>query len=147
MFTKWRVNQQINKLKIETDKEAIIIAKQWKMRKFVITNRRINEAFPDIYNGALNTESRRIYIYKLPLTTVDFLMNELLEISEGAEAVSVEFDQYKGGHNVEIEIYLRESDSEDLIPSVFDAQRIPNSVKISERFYFELISQLERNVM
>lgn len=117
------------------------------MRKFVITNRRINEAFPDIYNGALNTESRRIYIYKLPLTTVDFLMNELLEISEGAEAVSVEFDQYKGGHNVEIEIYLRESDSEDLIPSVFDAQRIPNSVKISERFYFELISQLERNVM
>lgn len=136
----------INRLKKESDKEAKIIAEQYKMRKFVLTNRKIHEAFPDIYDGAFNTETSRIYISNIPFTTVEFLTNELLEISEKAEAVLVEFDQYNAGYNVEIEIYLIQKDSETLISEVFNVQNIPCGLKISERFYFELIRELEKNL-
>lgn len=147
MIKKWRKDLLLKRLNNDTDREAKIIAKQHKMRKFVIINKSIQEVFPDILNGALNTDSKRIYIYTIPFTTVDFLMNELLRISENTEAVSVEFDQYQDGYNLEIEIYLGKNSSEDFTYSVFDIQYTPCTVKLSGRFYFELIGLFDRKVI
>ncbi|WP_235179259.1 hypothetical protein [Bacillus cihuensis] len=146
LFTKWRKNLLVNRLKKETHKEANTIAKHWEMRKFVIVNKSVREDFPDIYNGAFNTESKRVYIHNIPLTTVNFLFNELLKISVDVEGISVEFDQDKSGHNIEFEIYLRQNDSDDRIPSFLDIANTPCSLDVSERFYFELISILESNI-
>ncbi|MED3554216.1 hypothetical protein [Cytobacillus praedii] len=145
MFARWKINRTIRKLKKETDKEGKVIAKQLKMRKFVITNGFVQEKFTDIFNVSFDSESKRIYIHQIPLTSGEFIIKELLQISEDVVAIQVEFDQYLNGYNIEFEIYLKQNFAENIVPLVFKTQRVPGEVKVSERYYFDLLSQFERN--
>lgn len=135
---KWRIRHFFKKV---TKIEGKALSKKWKLRKFVLINNKVQIALPDIYNGAFDYDSRRIYISKIPFTAVEFIIDELLKISSSVSAIMVEFDQYDNGHNVEIEIYEKES-TNTAIPRSFDIQKAACSVAVSERVYFELISQL-----
>ncbi|MDQ0268520.1 hypothetical protein J2S17_000389 [Cytobacillus purgationiresistens] len=75
------------------------------------------------------------------------LQNKHCVSKKSYEAISVEFDQYKSGHSIEFEIYLRQNEPVDIIPSYLDIQNNPCSVEVSERFYFEIISHLESNIV
>lgn len=123
-----------------------MVTESLQIRKFVIVNRMVQEEVPDIYNGVFDTESKRTYIHKLPLTTVNTLLDELLKLSENVNAIQIEFDRFREGHNIEFEIYLKENVEIDFIPSYMDISITPCSIEVSERFYNDLIKKLVKSI-
>lgn len=125
------------------EKDCKKIAKEWGMEKFVIVNKEVREETPDLFNDAFNTHSKRIYFGQIPTSTIDFLIQELLRISESVEAIQIEFDRINDGYNIEFEVYLLNGRLDELTSSIFKANRSPRSVSVSERFYFEFINKLK----
>ncbi|HHB1931317.1 TPA: hypothetical protein ACOQ33_004902 [Bacillus cereus] len=103
----------------------------------------MREVTPDLFNGAFNTHSKRIYFGQIPTSTIDFLIQELLRISEGVEAIQIEFDRINDGYNIEFEVYLLNGRFDELTSSNFKTNRSPRSVSVSERYYFEFIDKLK----
>ncbi|MGU9544493.1 hypothetical protein [Bacillus cereus] len=137
------MNKVLNKLTKEMEKDGKEVAKEWEMGKFVIVNKEVREETPDLFNGAFNTHSKRIYFGQIPTSTIDFLIQELLRISEGVEAIQIEFDRINDGYNIEFEVYLLNGRFDELTSSNFKTNRSPRSVSVSERYYFEFINKLK----
>ena len=112
-------------------------------KKFVIVDKEVSEKSFNIFEDAFNRYSKRIYVNQLPTFTIDFLIKELLRISGNVEAIQIEFDRYNGGYNIEFEIYLLNGDFGKIVSSVFETKHSPQSVAVSEHFYFEFIKKLK----
>ncbi|MDA1618978.1 hypothetical protein PDK03_20710 [Bacillus cereus group sp. TH204-1LC] len=140
---KRKMERKLNKLRKEMEKESNEITKKWKMSKFVIVDKEIREEVPNLFNGAYDNHSVRLYISKISTSTVDFCLKEISRLSEHVKAVQIEFDQRNGKHNIELEIYLLGGNFDYKDLTHFQIVRSPCSITVSKRFYFEFIEKLK----
>ncbi|PGT83283.1 hypothetical protein [Bacillus sp. AFS040349] len=132
--------KKLNKLKRDIEKEGDSLAKIYKMVSFRIINGSLSEFQSNTSNSAYDSSSERFYVSKIPPITIEALIKELKRISHNTIAIQLEFDEYNGGKNVEIEFYDLKSKKD--IHHLFEIVKPPCSVALSERFYYEFIDKL-----
>lgn len=134
------LNKKVEKIEDKLNNDNETITSQYNMRTFRIIKGAVVEVKPDIFNGAFNCCSKRMYLKSMFSCNPQGFVSYLKELSHNVGAIQLEFDSHNNFCNVEVEIYL--DSSNELKDKHLNLGENCSSISLNNAFYNEVIRGL-----